>query len=131
MARHGEAKQSKARFFLMIEIEFPFPVSINAYYRRVGQRTLISFRGRAFREKVCSIIANSGHEKLEGPLEVHLEIYPPDKRKRDVDNYQKSLLDAMEHGGLYKNDNQIIKLETTKCEPVAGGGVIVRIWEID
>ena len=115
----------------MLEFDLPFPPSINQYYRRTGKRTLISRNGRAFREKVCSIIANSGIEKLDGPLEVHLELYPPDKRKRDVDNYQKSLLDAMEKGGVYKNDSQIIRLETTKCEPVAGGGVIVRIWKLE
>lgn len=115
----------------MIEIDLPFPPSINSYYRRTGKRILISKKGRAYREKVCSILANIGHEILVGPLKVHLELYPPDNRKRDVDNYQKCLLDAMEKGKLYVNDNQITVLETRKCEPVKGGGVIVRIWNLD
>lgn len=114
----------------MIELDLPFPPSINQYYRKVGKRVLISRRGRVFREKVCSIVASLGIDILDGPLEVRLELYPPDGRRRDVDNYQKSLLDAMEKGGVYKNDSQIVKLETTKCGPVAGGGVIVRIWEL-
>ena len=32
----------------MIEVELPFPPSVNHYHRRVGPRTLISREGRRF-----------------------------------------------------------------------------------
>ena len=35
----------------VIELELPFPPSVNHYYRRVGPRTLISREGRRFRER--------------------------------------------------------------------------------
>ena len=47
---------------------------------------------------------------LMNPLEVRINIFPPDKRKRDIDNVLKCLLDAMEKAKVYKNDNQIIRL---------------------
>ncbi len=44
----------------MIELELPFPPSVNHYYRRVGPRTLISREGRRFRERVCALLAAAG-----------------------------------------------------------------------
>jgi len=111
----------------MIEIELPFPPSVNHYYRRVGPRTLISREGRAFRERVCSVLAARGTRPLRGPLALEVEIYPPDRRRRDIDNVQKALLDALEHGGAYRNDSQIVRLAIEKRDPVPGGRTIVRI----
>jgi len=113
----------------MIELELPFPPSLNHYYRRVGPRTLISREGRAYREKVCAIVAASGVPAFSGPVEVKVELYPPDRRRRDVDNALKSLLDALEKGGAYRNDSQIVTLVAHKRRPVEGGLAIVRIEE--
>ncbi len=111
----------------MIELELPFPPSVNHYYRRVGPRTLISREGRAFRERVCAILAATGVRPLAGRLRIEIEVYPPDRRRRDIDNVQKALLDALEHGGAYRDDSQIVKLEIVKGEPVRGGRTLVRI----
>ena len=111
----------------MIEFELPFPPSINRYYRHVGPRVLISREGRAFREHVCAVLAAAGIKPLEGPLKIHIEIYPPDLRRRDIDNVLKALLDALEHGGAYENDNQIVELEIKKLGKVDKGRTIVRI----
>ena len=113
----------------MIEVELPFPPSVNHYYRRVGPRTLISREGRRFRERVCAILAGLGVEGLKGPLRLEIEVFPPDRRRRDIDNLQKGLIDALEHGGLYDNDYQIADLRIKRRECVPGGRTIVRIWE--
>ena len=107
--------------------ELPWPPSVNHYWRRVGARTLISRGGRAFRERVCSILAARGVAPLNGPLEVTIELFPPDRRRRDADNVQKALLDALEHAGAFHDDSQIVHLDTWKREPVEGGKTIVRI----
>jgi crossover junction endodeoxyribonuclease RusA len=113
----------------MIELELPFPPSVNHYYRRVGPRTLISREGRRFRERVCSLLAAIGVRPLAGPLRLEIDVYPPDRRRRDVDNLQKGLLDALEHGGLYRNDSQIADLRIKRRGCVPGGRTLVRIWE--
>ena len=114
----------------MIEIELPFPPSVNHYYRHVGSRVLISKRGRAFREKVCSILFALGVKKIEGFLFIEIEIYPPDNRRRDIDNLLKALLDSLQHGGLYDDDSQIHKLKIQKFSTIKNGKVIIRIGKL-
>lgn len=109
------------------EFVLPWPPSVNHYYRRVGHRTLISREGRAFRENVCAILADLGGDPMDGPLAIQIEVYPPDRRRRDIDNVQKALLDALEHGGAYHDDSQIVKLQIEKRAVVQGGKTIVRI----
>lgn len=114
----------------MVEFELPYPPSVNHYWRRVGARTLISRGGRAFRQAVCAILAARGVRPLAGPLALEIVIYPPDRRRRDIDNVQKALLDALQHGGAYGDDSQIIRLAIEKGEPVDGGKTTVRINEV-
>jgi Holliday junction resolvase RusA-like endonuclease len=111
----------------MLEVELPYPPSINHYWRRVGSATLISRAGRRFRGSVVAILAALRLEPLAGDLAVEVEVYPPDNRRRDIDNVQKALLDALQHGGAYADDSQVVRLTITKCSPVAGGKTIVRI----
>lgn len=114
----------------MLELELPYPPSINHYYRRVGTRTLISREGRKFRDLVCSRLATLGVQPMSGPLDVRVEVYPPDRRRRDVDNVQKALLDALEHGGAYHDDSQIVRLCTEKRDPVPGGRTLIKIGKV-
>ena len=113
----------------MIELDLPFPPSVNHYYRRVGPRTLISREGRRFRERVCSLLAASGVRPMAGPLRVEIEVYPPDRRRRDIDNMQKALLDALEHGRAFRDDSQIVELKIERRAWVGGGRTLVRIWK--
>jgi crossover junction endodeoxyribonuclease RusA len=114
----------------MIEFELPYPPSVNHYFRMVRGRMLISREGRLFRQRVCAILAASGVRAMAGPLALQIEVYPPDNRRRDIDNVQKALLDAMQHGGAYGDDSQIVRLAIEKRQPVEGGGTIVRIGRI-
>jgi Holliday junction resolvase RusA-like endonuclease len=114
----------------MLEFELPYPPSINHYWRRVGPRTLISREGRRFRQCVMANLAAMGVEPLQGRLAVTIEIYPPDYRRRDLDNTLKALLDAMQHGGAYADDNQIVRLTAEKHDPLPNGKTYVRIEEI-
>ncbi|MEO2031797.1 MAG: RusA family crossover junction endodeoxyribonuclease [Planctomycetaceae bacterium] len=113
----------------MLQFELPYPPSINHYWRRVGPRTLISREGRRFRRDVMSILAAMRITPLTGPLAVEVEVFPPDNRRRDIDNVQKALFDALEHGGAYGDDSQIMKLTIQKGAAVDGGRTLVKIRE--
>jgi len=115
----------------MIELELPYPPSVNHYWRRVGPRTLISREGRAYREKVCLILAASGVQPLDGLIHLVVDLHAPDHRRRDVDNALKALCDALASGGAYRDDSQIKDLEVHMREPVEGGRAVVRIEEME
>jgi crossover junction endodeoxyribonuclease RusA len=114
----------------MMEFDLPYPPSLNHYWRRVGPKTLISREGRRFRKRVLALLAPLRLEPLVGRLAVQVEIFPPDNRRRDIDNLQKALLDALQHGGAYGDDSQIVSLLIEKRDPIAGGMARVRIRNI-
>ena len=63
----------------------PFPPSVNRYYRHVGYRTLLSREGREYRESVLALLAGRVGQPLSGQLQVQLDLFPPDARRRDWD----------------------------------------------
>lgn len=64
---------------------------------------------------------------LVGFLSVELYFYPPDNRRRDLDNVQKCLLDSLEKGGLLSDDYQIKRLLSERLDKIKGGRVDVKI----
>jgi crossover junction endodeoxyribonuclease RusA len=109
-----------------MEIELPFPPSVNHYWRRVGAKTLISREGRAFREEVLKRC--QGGQKLMGGLGVRIWAHPPDRRRRDLDNLLKAPLDALQHGGLFEDDYQVGEIHLHRAECVKDGKLVVELW---
>lgn len=114
------------------EFELPWPPSVNHYYRHVGARVLISRDGRRYREMIVSRFRSENIKTFRCPVELGIELYPPDKRRRDVDNSLKCLLDSFTHGGLYEDDSQIQKITITKRDAMPPHGMAyVRIKEYE
>lgn len=90
-----------------MRIILPWPPTANLYYRHVGSRVLLSEDGRKYREAVGWVMLEAGRPKVEGRIKMELVAYPPDLRTRDLDNLFKSLLDSLQHAGLYESDSQI------------------------
>ena len=120
----------------MIKIKLPFPPTVNQYWRHpvIGRsvRHLIGKRGRRYRKDVLAIFG--GHTPML-PAFVHdiavtITLHPPDRRKRDVDNFAKGLLDACTHAGLWLDDSQIQDLRIIMGEPEKGGSVILEVEEL-
>lgn len=115
-----------ARF---IELELPWPPSANHYYRRSATGVYISKQGKAYRKAIRNLVRELGVETVRGRCSMSLDAFPPDHRKRDIDNIQKPLLDSLEKAGVFKDDNQIEDLQTTRHRPVDGGMVICTICQ--
>ncbi len=112
-----------------IETILPYPPSVNSYYRSVGFRVLISREGRKYRKMVVSRL--SGARPLEGRLSFTALLYPKDRRRRDVDNVLKSLLDSLAHAGTMHDDSQIKVLHVVMNEPDGEARVEVRMEELE
>ena len=118
----------------MIRLILPWPPSVNHYWRRWNGRTIISREGRAYREHVARAIRTLGADRrLAGRLAMEMLLRPPDRRRRDIDNLSKALLDALQAAGVYEDDNQIRDLHLKMREVVPGGRVEVEIreWSVE
>lgn len=113
----------------MIELELPWPPSVNHYYRHVGNRVLISKPGRTYRQTVVAMLRPRFRAPLMGRLGVSIRAFPPDRRRRDLDNLQKCLLDSLQHARVYGDDSQIDSLSIVRCDPVPKGLLRVAIEE--
>lgn len=119
-----------------LELELPFPPSVNKYWRHVKQgrfiRALISAPGRRYRE-VARVMA-ARQACLDGPIcepvRVSCIFHPPDRRKRDLDNLPKALFDAITSAQIWTDDSLVHELHLSWGKKVSGGKAIVRIERI-
>ena len=111
----------------MIHITLPWPPSVNRYYRNVAGVTKISAEGRAYRAAVVNLLAEHRTvPPLAGAVAVDIEAHMPDRRRRDLDNLLKGLLDALTHAGLWLDDSQVADLRIRRA-PTIGGMVKVEV----
>lgn len=113
----------------MIEKELPYPPSINHYYSRHKNGSMyINQQGKRYRESIIHRFFNTN--PIEGKLKLHIDVFPPDKRKRDLDNINKCLLDSLQCAGIIKDDYDIDHLSMKRREVTTGGKVIIKLEEI-
>ena len=106
-------------------LTLPYPPSANHYWRHQNGRHHISAEGVAYRKVVWAICRQRRVKTLSGALAVLVYAHPPDKRRRDLDNLFKSLLDALTHAGAWVDDSQIDDLRIVRRNSVKGGEIIV------
>jgi len=126
----------------MTEIAFtvPWPPSVNNYYVRgewrrarsgkMYQATGLTKEGQRYRDELPLVLLEQLHGRrvtFHGQVEVELECHPPDKRKRDLDNIEKALFDALQHARILGNDYQIWRKTSERLHVVRGGCVRVTV----
>lgn len=115
----------------MIEFYLPFPPTVNNYYVKTSRGVFISQKGRRYRagvaESLLEQVGGSDRDSnyYDGRLHVEVVLAPPDKRKRDLDNYMKALLDAISITGLvWEDDSQIDQLAIFRSQILKPGGQV-------
>lgn len=116
----------------MTVLELPWPPSVNHYWRsvtkgRLAGRVLISEKGRKFRADVEAIVARHQIQTLTARLSVAIDVFPPDRRRRDIDNLSKSILDSLVHSGVIEDDSLIDRLLIER-KPVTAPNGLVRVF---
>ena len=92
----------------------------------------MSKAGREFRENVIQYVIDNNIPKFgDKKLKITLILRPRDKRKIDIDNRIKAVLDALEHAGVFDDDFQVDHIEMLRGEPLKGGLLHVCIEEIE
>lgn len=116
----------------MIELQLPFPPTVNTMWRRGQRSTYLSKKGRQYRTDAVAAVLEQFPDRpfadsMDQRLEVSIHLEPPDRRQRDLDNYPKAILDTLTHAGVWVDDSQIDKLHITRGDKVKGGRATVTI----
>ncbi|HBW5193806.1 TPA: RusA family crossover junction endodeoxyribonuclease [Klebsiella pneumoniae] len=118
-----------------MKLTLPFPPSVNSYWRAPSKgplkgRHVVSETGRKFQQAARAAII----EQLRAVprpssdlAEVHIVLYPPDQRRRDIDNYNKALFDALTLTGVWEDDSQVKRMLVEWGNIVKKGKVEITI----
>ena len=100
-----------------MKIKIPYrPPSVNTYWKRGRNTTYISKQGREFKENVheyIKFVEGIRKVKYTGDIKVKLTLNFKDKRKRDIDNYNKAILDSL-NKIIWLDDSQIQEMNIIK-----------------
>lgn len=115
----------------MTVLDLPFPPTVNTYYRtpttgKLAGRTLISEKGRAYRQLVMDEAVKYRVPMFQTPVSVSIDVFPPDRRRRDLDNMLKALLDGLVHARILEDDSLINRLLIERCAVAPHG--LVRVF---
>jgi len=111
----------------VVEITLPWPPTVNTYWRQFQGRVLISKQGREYRKVVADqVMLQRAAKHLDHAVRVEIKAFRPDRRRRDLDNLLKALLDSMTHAGVMDDDALIEDLRIYWADEI-GGMVKVKI----
>lgn len=106
---------------------------MNTYWRSIGRgRVILSEKGREFRLKASAAVMEQGRpaKPFSGRVVVEVHAYPPDRRRRDLDNLLKPVLDALTHEGILLDDEQIDDLRIVRGPTIPPGSVTLDVIEL-
>jgi crossover junction endodeoxyribonuclease RusA len=89
---------------------------------------VISERGRNFLKEVKATVGIVATQL--GRLRVEIEVHPPDRRKRDIDNVCKATLDGLAKAGVYQDDSQIDILVVIRRGIVPDGCLQIKVEKV-
>ena len=111
-----------------VEIELPYPPSVNHYWRRTGRGMRVSKKGILYQYQVRAIVRKLRLKPLTGPLNVVVAMHPPDRRERDLDNIFKatfgSSFGSLSFGNVAQTglSEQFVLDDLSVVGSLAGGG---------
>lgn len=114
-------------------LRLPYPPTANHYKgRRRGGGYYLKPAATDYHAAVAAMASEAEGKKPTGRLRVQVVIYPPAGRGgTDLDNSMKVFQDSLQRAGIIRNDADIDWLEPIRGPKKFGGGVTVRITEVD
>lgn len=117
---------------MIATLQLPLPPSMNTYWRNFRGRTILSKGGRDYKLAVQEYVSSNNIPSFgQSRLQAIITIFPRDRRKQDLDNRLKSLLDSLCNAGVFDDDSQFDKIEIARGKIKAGGGCTIVIATLD
>jgi Holliday junction resolvase RusA-like endonuclease len=101
-----------------IYFSLPLPPSQNNMFvnGKAGRGRFISLRYKAWKNEaaICAYMQNKA--RIEGPFAIQINAVRPHKRRRDIDNYIKPLVDFLVSQGFVSDDSEMQQVTATWVE---------------
>ena len=114
-----------------ITMVLDFPPSANTYYRTYRGRAVLSEVGRQYKAHVKTSWVLLGYSQLSGRISIEMQLQAPTKRKYDIDNRIKPLLDALQDAGVFHDDEAVDDIHVMRGPIIKDGMCVVDISEIE
>lgn len=120
---------------MTLDIFIPYAPSVNSHWHSGRGRVYLSGEARRFRKAVHECLLERYGVRYprfgNQAVAVSIVLYPPDKRRRDIDAPIKETLDALASAGVFDDDYQVTALSIVRRPPEGDPGmqVLVKLWE--
>lgn len=113
-----------------VRLTLPYPPSVNHLYATVNGHRVLSKKGKAYAHTVWAVCLDQClASQVAAPVRVTLYVYPPDNRRRDLDNILKAVLDSLQKAKVLNNDSDIAELHIFRKETHPPGGYLQVLLE--
>jgi len=113
---------------MLVTFTIPYPPSVNHLYGRTRfGSSYIKPEGKQFYALTAMLISKHAGAFPSQRLSVAIKMLPPDKRKRDLDNVLKAILDSVTKAGVWNDDSQIDRLLIERANVIKNGSVTMTI----
>lgn len=118
-----------------LRIVLPWPPSVNHSTAPNGRGgKILTDEHRRFREAVALRVVAAGTPRFraEARLAVEIHLTPPDRRRCDIDNRIKAVLDALQRATVFHDDEQVDDIHVIRgAVMIPGeGSAVITIKEI-
>lgn len=108
----------------------PYPPSVNHAYMMRNGKKILKQEVAEYKHSVSLMVSNAKQKfgNVPLPFQMFVYVYPPDKRKRDLDNIIKVMQDGV-CLGLKTDDSNIVSVAAIRCDAVKHGMVEIVFTE--
>jgi len=112
---------------LIIDI---IPISYYQYLSQNRYRKYITAKGKEYKRDIEDKLSVFMVDKeiKTGDIRLHLEFHHNTRRKNDVDNYAKPIMDFMSDI-VYLDDQQVTELNVKKFYDKEHPRIVIEVWE--
>lgn len=107
------------------EYTLPMPPSTNKYWRRFGDKMLVSLDARNYKKEVAKLAYRLGMQPVTGDVSVSLTVYR-NEASGDLDNRIKVILDAL-RGLAFEDDKQVVEIHARRFDDKGNGRIVISV----
>ncbi|MBR2586266.1 MAG: RusA family crossover junction endodeoxyribonuclease [Thermoguttaceae bacterium] len=116
-----------------MELDLPWPPSVNHIWRSAKG---VCYLGKNYKDFLAWSFLTVRQQlprrfrTIVRPVRVTIDLYPPNRRRYDLDNRVKPILDALTHAHVWDDDSLVVELHVSKRSILKNGRAIIEIEEV-